>query len=271
MRADGRQDQRQEPDGARRASRSRPGTREPVADVAAALAAAETIGLPGHDQGLRRRRRHRHERRGRPGPARGRIRDCAGRARSASSAARPSCWSDSSSARVTSRCRSSAWPTAACLRSASGTARCSAATRRSPRKRRHRASRRSCGPACWPRRCTRDRRSDYRGAGTVEFLLDVDRRDFMFLEMNTRLQVEHPVTELVTGIDLVEQQFLIAAGAGCQLRPDQRRAVRARAGAAHLRRGQQALPAEPGHDHRTGRSRPGPAYASTPATPQATP
>jgi acetyl-CoA carboxylase, biotin carboxylase subunit len=72
----------------------------------------------------------------------------------------------------------------------------------------------------------------YRGAGTVEFLVDEPTQQFVFLEMNTRLQVEHPITELVTGIDLVEQQFLICAGEDVSFDPA---AVRPRGHAIELR------------------------------------
>src|SRR2546423_8601051 len=56
------------------------------------------------------------------------------------------------------------------------------------------------------------RAANYRNAGTVEFLLDADSGEFFFIEVNPRIQVEHTVTEVVTGIDIVRSQILIAQG-----------------------------------------------------------
>ena len=191
-----------------------PGTEEAIADPDQALKVAHEIGFPliikaafgGGGRGMRvvhkaerSRRRCSTRRRARPERAFGNAR---GLPREVHRAA-PS----------TSRCRSSATSTATWCTCTSATARCSAGTRRSSR------SRPAVGPRpTGARRALRRRRRasrseiGYDNAGTVEFLYDLDTNEWFFIEMNPRIQVEHTVTEEITGIDLVRSQILIAQG-----------------------------------------------------------
>ena len=188
-----------------------PGSDGPVTSNAEATRLAAHHRLPRPDQGRGRRRR--------PGDARllARTRASSRPSRPPATRPRPPSRTPASISRNTSTgpgtSRSRSWPTPTATSSIAGTAtaRSSAAIRSSSRNRPPRRSRPRSAPELGDAAVRLAKAVGYVNAGTCEFLVDADN-NFYFIEVNARIQVEHPVTELVTGIDLVKQQIRIAAG-----------------------------------------------------------
>ena len=189
-----------------------PGHGPPCRTIPRRSSAGRRARLSGDAQGRLGRRRPRHARRSRPRT------DCSTRSARAGARRRPrsatprSIWKSWCAAPGTSRCSCWATRTATSCICSSATAPSSAATRRWSSSPRRRTSTRP------PRQHLRGGAArsaaptDYDNAGTVEFLVDTDTGEFYFIEVNPRIQVEHTVTEMVTGLDIVKAQIRIAEG-----------------------------------------------------------
>ena len=188
-----------------------PGSDGPVDSEEKALKVAKDLGYPGDHQGGRRRRRPRHARHPGAGRAAQGAQDRAARSRGGVRRRRRLHREVRREARATSSSRCSAITTARSCTSASASARSSAVIRSCSKKAPSVAvtekMRRKLGGTV----VDAARAVQYTNAGTFEFLLD-DKGNFFFLEVNTRVQVEHPVTEFITGVDIVKEQIRIAAG-----------------------------------------------------------
>ena len=167
--------------------------------------------LSADHQGLRRRRRPRHARGAQPRRTARRIGRRRATKRSRPSAFPTSTSRNSSSVRATSNFRCWAISTATSCIWASASAAFSAATRSWSKSRRRRRSTPKRRAELGAQVVDALEKIGYSNAGTVEFLMDEDG-SFYFIEMNARIQVEHPVTEMVTGVDLIKSQIRIAAG-----------------------------------------------------------